>query len=82
MTNTEKKDWEIELKRNAKTWLNEDTLIPFVKDLISQAVAEERERMVREIKEMAEPYDGAKWLNQIDPERLIKHLASLGSNPK
>jgi len=45
MTNTEKKDWEIELKRNASNWLQEDKLIPFVKDLITQALAEERERV-------------------------------------
>ena len=55
MTTTEKKDWEIELKRNAVNWLNEDTLIPFVKDLISQAVAEEKARMRGEIKERKIP---------------------------
>ena len=49
MTNTKKGDWEIELKRNAENWLNEDTLIPFVKDLIAQALAEERERMREKI---------------------------------
>ena len=54
-----------------------DTVKFLLSTSINQAIAENMAIVRGEIKEMAEPYDGAKWLNQIDPERLIKRLYSL-----
>jgi len=60
-------------------WRDEclDKFMEIVDTKIAQALAENMAIVRGEIKEMAEPYDGAKWLNQIDPERLIKRLSSL-----
>ena len=64
------------------TYLDLSDIKSFLASSIAEAEKKGYKRVVREIKEMAEPYDGAKWLNQIDPERLIKRLASLDTNPK
>ncbi len=42
-------------------------LIPNIADEVLKIV-------VGEIREYAEPYEGAKWLNEISAERLIKSL--------
>lgn len=42
----------------------------FIRSLLSKRDAEIRGMII----EMAEPYDGAKWLNQIDPKALLAKL--------
>ena len=91
MNYTEKKQFEKEFEEKftevscecgARDLFDFSAVKSFLSTSIDQAVAEERARLVGEIKEMAEPYDGAKWLNQIDPERLIKRILSLDTNLK
>ena len=54
---------------------NRDVIEGIIKK-IKRAKAEERERIIQEIVEYAEPYDNSKWLNSIDAKKLINFLST------
>lgn len=51
----------------------------FIKDLLHKSVEEERERIMKEIKEHAEPYDRAKWFNMVSVDMISKIVKKLSS---
>lgn len=47
-----------------------------VKSLIETAKKEERGRIVEMIREYAEPYDNAKWLNEVNAQKIINLITN------
>lgn len=49
----------------------DDSLKSFIQSEIDLVIAEERKRIVEMIREYAEPYDGSKWLNEVNAQKII-----------
>ena len=52
-----------------------------VESQVAQALAEQREELLKRFIEAAEPYDGSKWHNRLTLEHIKKTIASI-TEPK
>jgi len=59
-----------------------DTIIAFISQVEQDARKDERERVLKALIEQAEPYDNAKWHNQLSIETVKKIVKGLSDNNK
>lgn len=51
--------------------VNQDSILAFIQSEIDLALANRNKEIVERIREYAEPYDGAKWLNEVNAQKII-----------
>jgi len=48
-----------------------DIYLPIIEELVDLAIKQTEEQIVEAIREYAEPYEEARWLNNVDAEKII-----------